>query len=244
MHRRVRHLNPRFAGASLVLDARYINEANNTAIATWPDISGSGNNATQATSGKRPIFKTGLQGGQPVVTFSTGGMVCSSGLGGATSQFIVILALKSYNYNGTAGGGMLISQGSVFTTDFLLGRTSTLYFFEYDAGTNGGGNLTAPGAGNQIHTVVYNGGGAANADRLRFIYNGIQQTLTFDYTVPASLNPAGAYHIGQYAVSQNDTAWYYNGDMCSLLLIKQDISSSLRKRLEQSQALSFKIPCS
>lgn len=245
MHRRSRHLNPRFAGASLVLDARHINQANNTALDVWPDKSGNGNNASKYSTA--PTFKTGQQGGQPVVSFiNQGGMTCTSGLGGSTSQITIIAALKSFSYNGNAGGGGgIISQGAnnVFTQDFLVARTSTIFFFEFDSGTNGSGSLNAPGAGNQIQTILYNGAGATDAERLRFAFNGTSQTLTYNYTVPASINPSGGYHIAQYAAAATSAAWYLTGDMCSLFLIKEAINESLRKRLEQSQAFSFKLAC-
>ena len=41
--------------------------ADGDAIGTWPDSSGQGNNATQATASKKPTYKTGIINGNPVV---------------------------------------------------------------------------------------------------------------------------------------------------------------------------------
>ena len=40
------------------------------AVGTWTDSSGAGNNVTQATTSKKPIFKTNILNGQSVVRFS------------------------------------------------------------------------------------------------------------------------------------------------------------------------------
>lgn len=41
------------------------------AIATWSDSSGNGNNATQATAGNKPTYKTNIVNGFPVVRFAS-----------------------------------------------------------------------------------------------------------------------------------------------------------------------------
>jgi hypothetical protein len=70
MRARQRHLNPKAAGATLVLDARLITGlSDGTGVQTWSDASGGGNDATQTTSGFRPLYKTAVQGGQPGVLF-------------------------------------------------------------------------------------------------------------------------------------------------------------------------------
>ncbi len=57
-------------GASLWLRADGItNLADGAAVATWTDESGGERNATQGTAGHRPLFKTGIQNGLPVVRF-------------------------------------------------------------------------------------------------------------------------------------------------------------------------------
>lgn len=45
--------------------------ADGSAVASWADLSGNGNHATQATSGNKPIFKTNIVNGKPVVRFAS-----------------------------------------------------------------------------------------------------------------------------------------------------------------------------
>lgn len=247
MRARHRHLNPRFAGASFVLDARRIDAANNAQISQWDDISGNANNVTQATTSKQPTFKTGQQGGQPIVAFAgAGGMVASSGLGGSTSAISIVVTLKSFQHNGTAGGGATLSQGgaSAFTNDMLLARTSSKHFSQFNNGTDGSCEVNDPGSGAQIQAHLFDGSQTGNANRSKYFFNGVEQTLTYTATVPASINPSGAYHVGQYSTVPNDNSWYLLGDMCSLSLIKAAISGGLRKKLQHASAYSFKIACS
>jgi hypothetical protein len=81
MHRRARHLNPKAAGATLVLDARYIAGNDGDAIGTWSDRSGNANDATQGTAADKPLLKTGANGlgGNSVLYFgSTDKLVLTS----------------------------------------------------------------------------------------------------------------------------------------------------------------------
>lgn len=56
------------AGLQLWLDASQIVGLNDgDAVATWSDLSGNGNHATQATVSKRPTYQTNEQNGLPVV---------------------------------------------------------------------------------------------------------------------------------------------------------------------------------
>ncbi len=65
--------DPRSLGSlQLWLDATRISGLNDgDPVATWSDLSGSGsgNDATQATSSKRPLYKVGIVNGKPVVRF-------------------------------------------------------------------------------------------------------------------------------------------------------------------------------
>lgn len=56
-------------GLMLWLDAGSLSLSNNDPVPTWADSSAEGNDAAQATSGKRPIYKTNIINSLPVVRF-------------------------------------------------------------------------------------------------------------------------------------------------------------------------------
>jgi hypothetical protein len=57
-------------GLHLWLDASQITGLNNTdPVATWTDLSGFDNNATQATAGSRPLYRTNILNGLPAVRY-------------------------------------------------------------------------------------------------------------------------------------------------------------------------------
>lgn len=54
------------SGLKLWLDASQITGLNDgDAVTTWADLSGNGNDATQATVSKKPLYKTAIQNGRP-----------------------------------------------------------------------------------------------------------------------------------------------------------------------------------
>lgn len=58
------------AGLKLWLDASQITGLNDgDAVATWSDVSGNGRDFTQGTASARPIYKTAILNGKPVVRF-------------------------------------------------------------------------------------------------------------------------------------------------------------------------------
>jgi hypothetical protein len=66
--------NPvRIAGLVQWLSASSITGlADGGAVATWPDISGLGNNATQGVGNNQPVYKVNIVNGKPVVRFAQG----------------------------------------------------------------------------------------------------------------------------------------------------------------------------
>jgi hypothetical protein len=77
--------------------------ADGGALTTWSDESGQGNDFTQATADKKPLYKAGIIGGQPVVRFdgSNDLLVCSSNFSTAqvgTVAFVYRLTAAVANY--------------------------------------------------------------------------------------------------------------------------------------------------
>lgn len=60
----------RLSGLRLWLDASRISGlADGDPVSTWSDLSGQGNNATQSTTAAKPLYKTAIVNGRPVVRF-------------------------------------------------------------------------------------------------------------------------------------------------------------------------------
>lgn len=56
-------------GASHYFDASTLTLDNGDTCANWPDLSGHGNDAIQSVRGSRPIFRTNIMNGEPVLLF-------------------------------------------------------------------------------------------------------------------------------------------------------------------------------
>jgi hypothetical protein len=62
--------NPaKLAGLTVWFDASQLALSDGASVATWPDLSGNGNDATQATGTTQPIFHTNRLDGLPIVSF-------------------------------------------------------------------------------------------------------------------------------------------------------------------------------
>ena len=136
----------------LWLDATRINQANNTAVATWADQSGNGYDATQGTSAARPTYIASGLNGLPVVRFDGTDDVMS--IPSSTSTFKFLHSDVSTIF--------IVAKAGVVTDP------NTRYGF---LGTNGGGNTSVVGINinwddrasqslnNAIRTGVTNGVG-------------------------------------------------------------------------------------
>lgn len=84
------------AGLKLWLKADAITGLNNDdPVTTWSDQSGQGNDVTQADSVKRPLYKTAISNGLPVVRFDGSNDVLSSSTFTTISQaFTIFLVVK------------------------------------------------------------------------------------------------------------------------------------------------------
>lgn len=124
----------RLPGLVLWLDAgRITGLVDGDPVATWSDLSGLGNHATQATASKRPTYKVNIVNGRPVVRFDGVDDVLGGALTGfgAVSDSMTMIAVVKLSVN--QNGAMLDTSDTVATTS-----RGVLLF--HDAG---GGGTTA-----------------------------------------------------------------------------------------------------
>jgi hypothetical protein len=232
MRARHRHFNSRGAGANLVLDARRITGlSNNDPVATWSDISGGGNDATQSTSGSRPTYISAQFSGQPAVRFTK-----------TSSHFLTFAgALASGSTFGTAVYVMNIigAADDLPGSGAPLGNWGSHNFANHWTWTDGNiydgfGSTNRPNCGslsnrndNRVVTQV-------SATSLFTIwFNGSQFFTTASNTVGWSATPRLGRSIDNY----------WGGNLGYVAFLPSQASTPLRKRLEHAAAYSFKIAC-
>ena len=232
MRARHRHFNAGRAGAAIVLDSRFINQSNNTAISQWDDRSGNAKNAIQATAANQPTFQTNILNGNPVVRFD--------GANPPNSDFL-------------SAGSVVVSQPITFVTvwkaiggaNYLFDATSnsSRVIAGMDLNVGAGSGELSIFASNVLQDTV-NSTGAYNifSARIQGSTSGVFKDGASRQTGSAGATNMATLKIGERFSNFNNVS-QLNGDIGYLTVVGTS-SAPLRKRLEHAAAYSFKIACS
>ena len=245
MRARHRHFNPRFAGADLVLDSRYLTQTDNTAVSIWVDRSGNGYNATQANATNQPTFRTGQQGGNGGVDFDGNNDFMTGSHNPITVPRTVHSTFKTDQTTtpnniyqtparpAIAGGGWLARWG-VFNGNWLI------------SGDASATNQSVPSQSNGTNSII--GSWSSDSSRnVSFVRDGLTQTVSSNPPNAVSTPPQiSGYRLGSVRNS-NDAfiSQFFDGPLFSIHVWgDEQIAAPLRKRCEHASAYSFKIACS
>ncbi len=243
MRARHRHLNQRDAAGVLVLDSRRISGlSDGGAVSQWNDASRSGWNVTQGTAALRPIYKTAIQGGSPVVRFDGASatnagdrLISSSVTASQTFSFVTVFQVSSSDTSGAVVFDSYNSTQCVLYRGYALdgpnkfvmnyGITSTPSRFQF-ADSNTSWNVAA---------------GQFSGDTSFAALSGTK-TVT---TTTGGTNGLSGISVGQIRGNPTPVIGDYslNGDIGLVAIIAGALPDPLRKRLEHAAALSFKISC-
>jgi hypothetical protein len=233
MRARHRHFSCKAAGAVVSYDARYLTNSDGSALQTWTDRSGT-YNATEATSTKRPIVRTGANGinGQtaldfdgvdddlqatnvPLNTYITV-IVCGSGFTSAKQFFIEHGTGTSpgFYFYGDQIGAWMFRRG----TDIYGGNVANWF-----------GQVAAIGSLRNSGTAAYRKNGGSNLSN-----GGGAGVMPTNSSLTSNLN----------ICSRNRTAAFSDGLLGTLQIYIGSASDSMLRRLEHATAFSFKIACS
>lgn len=128
--------NPRdIAGLQLWLDASQINGLNDgDPVSTWIDLSGNGNDVTQATASKKPTYQTSEINGKPCLRFDGVDDFLINTLFIAAQPLTILCVSKltvgktySRMFDGGASSRLLIGQQGPNELLFYAGSTSPTY---------------------------------------------------------------------------------------------------------------------
>lgn len=192
-------------------------------VTKWVDRSGTGHDANQSGNNTfKPKWYSNIQGGLGAIRYN------------GTSE--------SLNINPLTGWGLSLSG----FTMFVVGRSLSLAapaamtasdtggFKFYHDGTNwttsaasGTGTSTIAGDTTNFHifTQVFNGAAANNASRLRFRYDGTDQTLNFGATTVGTATSASTQYV-RLGVNGDGVSNYWNGEMLEMLMFTRALNST------------------
>ncbi len=151
--------NPRQIGGLLAwFDAATIAQGDSTAVASWAATAGLENAAlTQATSGQRPVYRTGRINGLPTVQFTAASSHnLDSGVWSAT-RLVPKTVLTVFRY-ATFNGNVFTGRSGIFCYAGPNGANLSI-----GAGNTGEVNFTLPNATTAFHVMgaIYNGASSA-----------------------------------------------------------------------------------
>ena len=250
-HRRARHLNPKHAGATVVLDSRFMSGfANGDAVSSW-----TGRTSVNATSTLtlRPTYQSGssdMIGGNPVVKFdgSNDKMEIDSSaysiFNNVASGYAMFVGVDDNQSGGDATAhGFVSFAGSTGQAKIALynDRPNSNKFSNNSRRVDSGGTSTA--ISSLPINVPFIGAGLANwsGNSVTCRQNGSSGSAV-TLAAGAGFSTAAdalSIRIGVYTTG----AFPLPGRISLVIGISPAPSSPLIKRLEHSAAISFKIKC-
>ncbi|MFA6596492.1 MAG: T9SS type A sorting domain-containing protein [Ignavibacteriaceae bacterium] len=198
-----------------------------SAVSTWGDVSGLGNDASQSTSANQPTLVSNSMNGNPVIRFdgttSKMNLPASSTLGIQSNPYeMFIVARSSY----TANPEFLISGGATEQFEYHLNGArfipiSSTYLDEGLTGayTDGNAHIFSARASATGGAVRVDGtdGGTSSANILS--------------------SNSGALQLGV----RSDGTYYFNGDIAEVILYNTNLSTSDRSSIEHYLANRYGI---
>ena len=172
--------------------------ANN--VNPFNDQSGNGNNGTGqggigtvADTSNGGSFAYDFDGNNDYITNSSLDLTNLSAMSwSAWVKDDKISGLSSFFSHGTSGQ---------FTNDTYFYQTGGDSRFQINRTADGSGYTATPSVSTWHHLAcLFDGSGAANADRLRYFLDGVEVSLTYDYTVPSLTGNPSTFStmIGNY----------------------------------------------
>ena len=192
-----------------------------SSAATWPDLSGNGRDATQATTGSQPAIVTGAQNGRQVRRFDgiNDKLVFGTGLPSANQAHTVIIAAS--RNSGTPSHLIAWGEAATNKARFLFADISASIFSGFYA--NDKANWGSIGTGAFLITWQFTGSieeiwknGTSLASR---------SVSSVNTTNSSALNQIGGYVDGGFS-------GYLNGDIYEILVFPTALNTTDRQSVE------------
>lgn len=203
----------------LWLDAAAINQANGSAVATWPDASGNSYNAT-ALASNTPDFNTNVTNGNPVVRFTSG-----------NSDYMNLNAAISNTANGIVGNNYTCfivgaRRNASATAYFVGGRGTNRMFIGWNNATNnrlyiGHTNSTT----NNPYTFLTTNNFNIIKGECNTISNNIQLSISVNAATPTANNQSILLDVyNNPSLGVNGTSAYSDVDIAEVIFYQSSLN--------------------
>lgn len=216
-------------------------------VYVWDDQSAINNNATQATSGNRPVYRNdaaNLINGYPVLRFSGNQFIdgtADPGIGN-TESFNIFLVFKqtTWTNGGTndGNGSFIIDRPPPESNNLISFKMVSTDKYFYQRRDNAGNNLGGPTSATSANTTSFvianyyrNYGGPTEG-----IYLNGRSDATG--TTPTTNMSAPIIRIGRHAVNTNNGM---TGDMAEVIVYDANLTAAERSRVQSYLAIKYGI---
>ncbi|HEB26682.1 hypothetical protein LCGC14_1923580 [marine sediment metagenome] len=191
--------------ATLFQDAAKTTAAGNgDVVGAWADKSGQGNDATQATTSKKPTRQDGIIGGLPVVRGDAGDDYLATNTGALTAETIFIVAKHAVN---NALGIMVDSTGAG-DTRIVYSPIVNRVIYSYDF----------------VNAIVSSGFTETDPIIITAKHDGVTTlSLSVNSDTPVTASRAVDSHTYLHLLSRSSTSML-NGDIAELLIYDSELS--------------------
>lgn len=225
MCRRIRHLNAASSGAYMAVDSRFVTGfADSDPLAPWTSRAPATMHAASVGASGNPLYQTAALNGQPGVLFDAGNDRLEAGTINDAEQTIMAVAVRS----ATATTNRCI-LGNRSSTEGVMWRTTTTALTP----TQLGGTVLSVALDPTLPFVATLQTSAAD-NFFRCAANG------GSFVSGANLYKTSAVNMRIGAAG--GTLEYWGGHIFAVSIWPVVLTDALRRRFEQSLALSFRIP--
>ena len=229
MRARHRHFNPGHAGASMVLDSRFVHGLSNSdPVSVWDDRSGNGNSATQSGTA-RPLFSANSINGLPAIVFDAVNDIL-------TANPLQSRTVLSVTKSSTSSGVRAVYRNNREIDSPIIHRFDGSNFRSYAISNVNAGQVfdsqssTTP-TDPLICSSVFND--SLCEQFINSLARNSDAGTWFDKTLQSSVIG------GTVGFSE-----WFNGSIACIVVFTYPIEKTIRRRLEHASGFSFKIPCS
>lgn len=201
---------------ALRLDASAITGlADGAAVATWSDTSGNARDASQATVGFRPLYKTAIIGGKPVVRFD--------GVDDRLELAVERTEIGAYSIlvvQRTSGDGVFVAARTVNNQTFRIGHSGGNNLALTTSANTGTSVAMATARTTPTLVEIHRDGVTVN-----FFESAVQLAVSAELGDPSTVKYANIGCLG------SPLALFLNGDIAELLVYERFLTTAERTDL-------------